>query len=972
MLSEEENEMRRNTGDTRNTGPSNRLRTDHTQARQGPLSSIKAVIKRTKPSSQSEHRRGNHRRRPEITILSAEPLDCSGVSPGNPLVFSAPHTPPPQVPRQKTQEVPVKPVAPPRHLTCKTTTTAAATAATETAGKKPLKPPRPSAPKNKTSSTATDGPTNVNLTFSSSHSNPDSGCNATGQTNYTRSVTVHWNNTSSTETSSDTTTAFTATTTTTATTTSSSIQYPVPLPRIKSKRLLILPAEPQTLVELSENSDPSNCIADRASSNKYLEELLEVFKEENLANFNQSSAETEYVDEMSAANSLRARIQAFENQAEEASLPIKPQPVARKTRPPVAAKPSVKPQFSADDIYENVSSSPPTPAPKSAKKPLGKTNSVKEELDAVLAQHRSKPPKLTREDCIYDDDFAKGPSTPPVKPTKEPLRPNLNINNHNNYTAQPLYDSTDNVAATTVSSDEPFSEYEYMDRQSIASESAYEFEDTYTFEDDTSQTPETTNSHYEYVEYSRNNDTAVKPKPQMDNYAGSRQSMTRRPTTIIVPRKSGSFSDGFQDSPPALPVQKPVGALKAPPVNRHSITSFPSQVSQSPAPEPTLPPRRLTTSKTLPPRPPMVRSGSGRPPAPRMEAAGRSLSSPWDAPPKPQKPQKRDPLLPPRPNPGHCLYNKYTLHVPHGVASTDYDGRRTGELSFQKNEVLVLLNPIDSSTYECQVGDRRGRVHRSCMKVITPVSASDLSETQGGMQTASGNGLTVEALFDFNPENPDELDLRAGDVVTMVEQVDSEWYKGTCRGSTGFFPINYAKILENSPRLPERNGRKPSSNVSGPRCVARFDFEGEHSDELSFSEGDVIQLKSYVGQDWARGQLGDFSGIFPLNFVEIIQDLPPAPSPQPTKPNKIALPGMVKTTQNQVTPPAQSPRSGSEWVVALYDFSGNTEGDLSFQAGDRIFVTHHLDEEWSNGRLNGKEGIFPWAFVSNSREDLAD
>lgn len=31
--------------------------------------------------------------------------------------------------------------------------------------------------------------------------------------------------------------------------------------------------------------------------------------------------------------------------------------------------------------------------------------------------------------------------------------------------------------------------------------------------------------------------------------------------------------------------------------------------------------------------------------------------------------------------------------------------------------------------------------------------------------------------------------------MTMVEQVDTEWYRGTCRGSTGFFPITYVQIL---------------------------------------------------------------------------------------------------------------------------------------------------------------------------------
>ncbi len=76
----------------------------------------------------------------------------------------------------------------------------------------------------------------------------------------------------------------------------------------------------------------------------------------------------------------------------------------------------------------------------------------------------------------------------------------------------------------------------------------------------------------------------------------------------------------------------------------------------------------------------------------------------------------------------------------------------------------------------------------------------------------------------------------------------------------------------------------------GPRCVARFDFEGEQSDELSFSEGDVIRLKEYVGEEWARGEVNGHVGIFPLNFVEVLEDLPPVPM-QKSVPNKIALPG---------------------------------------------------------------------------------
>lgn len=73
--------------------------------------------------------------------------------------------------------------------------------------------------------------------------------------------------------------------------------------------------------------------------------------------------------------------------------------------------------------------------------------------------------------------------------------------------------------------------------------------------------------------------------------------------------------------------------------------------------------------------------------------------------------------------------------------------------------------------------------------------------------------------------------------------------------------------------------------------MARFDFEGESGQELSFSEGDVIQLKAYLGDDWARGQIGITTGVFPVNFVEVVEDLPPPPSQQKRQSIRIALPG---------------------------------------------------------------------------------
>lgn len=63
---------------------------------------------------------------------------------------------------------------------------------------------------------------------------------------------------------------------------------------------------------------------------------------------------------------------------------------------------------------------------------------------------------------------------------------------------------------------------------------------------------------------------------------------------------------------------------------------------------------------------------------------------------------------------------------------------------------------------------------------------------------------------------------------------------------------------------------------SGPRCIALFDYEGEEDVELTFSQGDIIALQELIGQEWGRGQIHGRVGIFPLNFAQVVEPLPPS------------------------------------------------------------------------------------------------
>ncbi|KAF7559082.1 hypothetical protein G7046_g5077 [Stylonectria norvegica] len=61
--------------------------------------------------------------------------------------------------------------------------------------------------------------------------------------------------------------------------------------------------------------------------------------------------------------------------------------------------------------------------------------------------------------------------------------------------------------------------------------------------------------------------------------------------------------------------------------------------------------------------------------------------------------------------------------------------------------------------------------------------------------TTAATVSRVRALFDFAPSEPGELEFKKGDVIAVLESVYKDWWRGSLKGKTGIFPLNYVEKL---------------------------------------------------------------------------------------------------------------------------------------------------------------------------------
>ncbi|XP_025240557.1 sorbin and SH3 domain-containing protein 2 isoform X3 [Theropithecus gelada] len=156
-------------------------------------------------------------------------------------------------------------------------------------------------------------------------------------------------------------------------------------------------------------------------------------------------------------------------------------------------------------------------------------------------------------------------------------------------------------------------------------------------------------------------------------------------------------------------------------------------------------------------------------------------------------------------------------------------------------------------------------------------------------------------------------------------------------------PRSYSSTLTDTGRSTPRERRGTPEKEKLP-AKAVYDFKAQTSKELSFKKGDTVYILRKIDHNWYEGEHHGRVGIFPISYVE---KLTPPEKAQPARP----------------PPPAQPGEIGE--AIAKYNFSADTNVELSLRKGDGVILLKRVDRNWYEGKIPGtnRQGIFPVSYV---------
>ncbi|XP_070802253.1 sorbin and SH3 domain-containing protein 1 isoform X17 [Pituophis catenifer annectens] len=225
----------------------------------------------------------------------------------------------------------------------------------------------------------------------------------------------------------------------------------------------------------------------------------------------------------------------------------------------------------------------------------------------------------------------------------------------------------------------------------------------------------------------------------------------------------------------------------------------------------------------------------------------------------------------------------------------DFKAQTLKELPLQKGDIVYIYKPVDQNWYEGEHHGRVGIFPQSYIELLNPTEKIQTKKTSPLQILEYGNAI---AKFSFNGDTAVEMSFRKGERITLIRQVDENWYEGKILGTNrqGIFPGSYVDILKH-PVLKDTSGyayRPPNCSVAFPQQPqvlpletgldrnhatrelltyrALYSYIPQNDDELELRDGDIIDVMEKCDDGWFVGtsRRTQQFGTFPGNYVKLL------------------------------------------------------------------------------------------------------
>ncbi|XP_029100874.1 sorbin and SH3 domain-containing protein 1 isoform X5 [Monodon monoceros] len=231
-------------------------------------------------------------------------------------------------------------------------------------------------------------------------------------------------------------------------------------------------------------------------------------------------------------------------------------------------------------------------------------------------------------------------------------------------------------------------------------------------------------------------------------------------------------------------------------------------------------------------------------------------------------------------------------------AKFDFKAQTLKELPLQKGDVVYIYKQIDQNWYEGEHHGRVGIFPRTYIELLPPAEKAQPKKLAPVQVLEYGEAI---AKFNFNGDTQVEMSFRKGERITLLRQVDENWYEGRIPGTSrqGIFPITYVDVIKRplvknpadyidlpfssspsrsataSPQQPQAQQRRvtPDRSQTSQDLLsyqALYSYIPQNADELELRDGDIVDVMEKCDDGWFVGtsrRTRQF-GTFPGNYVK--------------------------------------------------------------------------------------------------------